>query len=678
MLYIGVDTGGTFTDFVVFDEQTNQLRVHKVPSTPSDPTQAFMQGLGEMELDLRDVRMIVHGTTIATNAVVERKGAKTAVLVTKGHRDVIEYGQLRRYSEQGLWNIRWQRPEPYVPRRFRYEVNERVLYTGEVLNELQDEDVKSIVEKMKAEGIESTAVCFVNSYANADHEHRAAALIRQYLPGVPVSESAQVVPEFREFERWATTILNAYVEVLVGSYLKKLGRLLRCRGYQGELFYMTSSGSILTEASAADYPVRFLLSGPAAGVSAGIYLGEAVGVKDIITYDMGGTSTDVSLTRNLKPVITRERLFAGVPIKTPQLDIITIGTGGGSIAWVDENRSLKVGPQSAGADPGPASYGKGGSQATVTDASLLLGYLAVETPLAGNLRLSKELAEKAITSLSRQAEMSDQNRLAAGIIEISVNNMAGAIRTLSIERGLDPRDFALFPIGGAGPMYACPIAEELGADKVLVSNHPGNACAFGLLTTDLQHHYARTYVTELQEADLSVIRSLLKEMGEEGRAALTKEGLPERQVHIACSADMRYVGQSYQLEVPVDLKSDLQDLERDFHDIYYQAYGYSRKEMTIEIVYLRAVASGTFDKPALRSDGTRGGHACEALEEERAAYFRGAFVDCPVYHRGRLGPGRSLDGPAVIEEYGSTTVIFPGWKASVDPYANLILERAGG
>ena len=273
--------------------------------------------------------------------------------------------------------------------------------------------------------------------------------------------------------------------------------------------------------------------------------------------------------------------------------------------------------------------------------------------------------------------MSDQTRLAAGIIEISINNMAGAIRTLSIERGLDPRDFALFPIGGAGPMYACPIAEELGADKVLVSNHPGNACAFGLLTTDLQHHYARTYVTELQEADLSLIRTLLEEMGKEGREALTNEGLPEGKVHIACSADMRYVGQSYQLEVPVDLKSNLEDLERDFHDIYYQAYGYSRKEMTIEMVYLRVVASGRFDKPELRSDDT-GGALCEAFKEERSVYFQGCFVDCPVYHRGRLGPGSSFDGPAVIEEYGSTTVIFPAWKASVDPYANLILERARG
>ncbi len=678
MLNIGVDTGGTFTDFVVFDEQTNQLKVYKVPSTPSDPTQAFMQGLGEMELDLRDVRMIVHGTTIATNAVVERKGAKTAVLVTKGHRDVIEYGQLRRYSEQGLWNIRWQRPEPYVPRRLRYEVDERVLYSGAVLNDLRDEDIESIIDEMKREEIESAAVCFVNSYANPDHEHRAAELIRQHLPWVPVSESAQVVPEFREFERWATTILNAYVEVLVGSYLKKLGSLLRSEGYKGELFYMTSSGSILTEASAADYPVRFLLSGPAAGVSAGVHLGEAIGSEDIITYDMGGTSTDVSLTRNLKPVITRERLFAGVPIKTPQLDIITIGTGGGSIGWVDENGSLKVGPRSAGADPGPASYGKGSSEATVTDASLLLGYLSVDTPLAGNLRLNKDLAEQAISSLGRQANISDQNRLAAGIIEISISNMAGAIRTLSIERGLDPRDFALVPIGGAGPMYAIPIAEELGADRVLVPNHPGNACAFGLLTTDLQHHYARTYVTELHEADLSLIKTLLKEMEGEGRDALTKEGLPDERVHIAYSVDMRYMGQSYQLEVPVDLKSELEGMERDFHDIYHRTYGYSRKEMTIEIVYLRVVASGKFDKPKLHSEGAGGRVLSEALKEERSVYFKGSFLNCPVYSRELLSPGSSLSGPAVIEEYGSTTVIFPEWKASVDPYANLTLERTGG
>ena len=427
-----------------------------------------------------------------------------------------------------------------------------------------------------------------------------------------------------------------------------------------------------------DYPVRFLLSGPAAGVSAGVYLGEAIGSKDIITYDMGGTSTDVSLTRNLKPVITRERLFAGVPIKTPQLDIITIGTGGGSIAWVDENASLKVGPQSAGAEPGPASYAKGGSRATVTDASLLLGYLSVDTPLAGGLRLNKELAEEAVTSLGQQAKISDQYRLAAGIIEISIGNMAGAIRTLSIERGLDPREFTLVSIGGAGPMYAIPIAEELGAETVLVSNHPGNACAFGLLTTDLQHHYTRTYVIELQEADLPLLRVLLQEMEEEGRDALTKEGLTGERVHIAYSADMRYVGQSYQLEVPVDLKTDLEAMHRDFHDIYHQTYGYSRKQMTIEIVYLRVVASGRFDKPVLRSDGMARGSLSEARTEERSVYFRDKFMTCPVYDRGLLPPESSLDGPAIIEEYGSTTVVFPEWKASVDRYANLILERAEG
>ena len=678
MLKIGVDTGGTFTDFTVFDEETNELRAAKVASIPSDPTQAFMQGLRQLNVDLGKVRMIVHGTTIATNAVIERKGARTAALVTKGHGDVLEVGTLRRYSDDGLWNIFWQRAEPYVPRQLRFEVPERMLFDGKSLLELQDEDVLSIIEELKQKQVQSVAVCFLNSYVNADHEKRAAALLREHLPTVPVSESTEVVPEFREFERWSTTVLNAYVGVAVGSYLRKLSSTLRSSGYKGELFFMTSSGGILTESTASEYPVRFLLSGPAAGVSAAVHLGESASFRNIITYDMGGTSTDVCLIKDLKPTITRERMFASVPIKTPQLDIVTIGAGGGSIAWVNDEGGLRVGPQSAGATPGPASYGQGGAEATVTDANLLLGRLSSGAPLGGAIRLDKGLAEKAIESLARQVQVSDLHRLAEGVIEISINSVSGAIRTLSIERGLDPRDFVLVAIGGAGPMHAIPIAEELGMGTVLVPSNPGNACAVGLLTTDLQHDYVRTCVTEVRGAELSRIRSLLKEMEDEGRQALSKEGIPSGGIDVRHSADMRYLGQSFQLEVPISVDLELDNIENAFHDAYERAYGYRRKDMAVELVYLRAVASGRVDKPDLRLDKAKTGPFTRAIKEERPIYFHGSFHHCLVYDRELLERGDSIAGPAVVEENGSTTVVFPLWKALVDNFANLILQREEG
>ena len=632
-----------------------------------------MSGLQELDIDLDSVSRIVHGTTIATNAVLERNNDSTAVVVTKGHRDIVEIGQLRLYAENVIFNRHYQRPPPFVPRNLRFEIRERIGPDGEVLIAVDDEELESVIDRIRDSDIESVAVCLLNSYVNSDHEEYIADKIKQALPQVAVSQSMQISPEFREFERWATTVLNAYVDTSVSKYLRNLSTTLRDAGYTGELFYMTSSGGILTESIAPDQPVRLLLSGPAAGVRAGVHLGKYGGFNNIITYDMGGTSTDISLIQDLNPIITHEREFAGTVIKTPLLDIVTIGAGGGSIAWVDRDNSLKVGPRSAGAIPGPACYQRGGNKPTVTDANLLLGRIGEASALGGTMQLDKRLAERAISSLSAATGIDDLHQLAEGILRICNNNMAGAVRNVSVERGLDPRDFALMPMGGAGPMHVVAVADELGIDNVLIPANPGNACATGLLATDLQHDYVRTYVTETQDANIDKIHELTREMESLGRKQLMREGLPEQRIDIRCSADMRYSGQAFQLEVPVTDETTLESMEKTFHERYENVYGYNRREKPVELVYLRAIASGIVDKPVptIGAAGMTNGGS----KEKREIYFDGRFHSCDIYERSCLDTDTKINGPAVIQEYGSTTVLPPAWQASPDEFGNLHLRR---
>ncbi len=675
MLSVGIDVGGTFTDIVVFDEMTGRVEVGKVPSNPADPTEGVMRALKEHTIDLSQVRRIVHGTTVATNAILERKGAKTALITTKGFRDLIEIGNTRRYTG-GLFSPRWVRPKPFVPHPLRFEVLERTLYTGEVLVDLQEEEVVEVIEELKREKAESVAVCFLHSYANRTNERRCGDLLEKFLPDVPFSLSVETVPEYREFERFSTTVLNAYIAPLLKKYLERLGRELRQRGYQLDLFYMISSGGIVTEETAAAYPIRFILSGPAAGVAAGVFLGQSGNLRNIVTCDMGGTSTDVCLIKDFQPMISTSRVIIAFPIKTPQLDVNTIGAGGGSIVWVDPNGALRVGPQSAGGIPGPASYGLGGSHFTITDANVLLGRIGPATLLGGTVKIRPALAEDAARGLLKKVTIKDIYHLSEGVIKIAVINMCGAIREITIERGHDPREFALVAAGGAGPMHAIPVAAELGIGRVIVPRHPGNFSAFGLITSDLRHDYVKTYITELKNANLSRMRELLNGMTEKGQQVLLKEGLPLERIRMACSMDMRYAGQAYELSVPVE-RDDLQvsTLEEAFHEAYRNAYGYSREDKEIELVYIRVAAFGTVDKPAFPGSELRSGEMDRALKENRQVYFGGTFFDCPVYERELLPIGASIEGSAIVEEHGATTVVFPGWKASVDPLGSLVLGR---
>jgi len=673
MLIAGVDVGGTFTDLVLFDVGTGEIRVSKVPSTPDDPTEGIGRCLQEGKLDLIRLKRFIHGTTVATNAVVERKGAKTALMTTKGFRDIIEICNDRRYTG-GLLNPKWVRMKPFVPRPLRFEVDERVSYRGEVLTELKDREIVALIERFKELKIESVAVCFLHSYTNRSHEERVGELLERNLPNVPYSLSAATVPEYRELERFMTTVLNAYIAPLLKEYLEKLDKNLRRNGYKFGPFYMTSSGGVVTEKTAAAYPVKFILSGPAAAVIAGVFLGKTLDMGNLITYDMGGTSTDVCLVKDLKPLITTNRVFLAYPIKTSQIDINTIGAGGGSIAWVDATGALRVGPQSAGAVPGPMSYGLGGIEPTVTDANLLLGRLGPTTLLGGTMTLNRQVAEKGIKPLAQRVGIPDIYEFAEGILKIAITNMCGAIREISIERGHDPRDFVLVSMGGAGPLHAIPIAEELGIPKIIVPNYPGNFSAFGLVVADLKHDYVKTYLTRLREADLSRIRSFLNEMAEEGCRDLLSEGLTKERISVSYSADMRYLGQAFELNVPVTLGMEIPHLETAFHEVYHKAYGYAREGADVELVNLRVVATGHVDKPLFSPISKEGRRLTDAIKEKRRVYFRGNFVNCPIYQRELLPLDVSIDGPAIIEEYGSTTTVFPGWKASLDSFGHLILE----
>ena len=677
MLIIGIDVGGTFTDLIIFDSKTGNLQVRKVSSTPDDPVRGLIECLSADRIDLAQAGRFVHGTTIATNAVLERKGAKTALITTKGSRDVIEICGNRRYTG-GLFDPKWVRTKPLIPRNLRFEVDERISHKGEALAKLKHEEALALFEKLKELRVESVAVCFINSYVNRSHEERIGEWLERELPGVAYTLSATAVSECGELERFMTALVNAYVAPLLKGYLERLGRVLWDRGYKFQPFYMMSNGGVVTEKTAAAYPIRFILSGPAAAVSAGIYLGERLSVRNIITYDMGGTSTDVCLIKDLKPFMTTRRVFLAFPIRTPQFEINTIGAGGGSIAWVDTTKALRVGPQSAGAVPGPVAYGRGGIEPTVTDANLLLGRIGPTSLLGGTMILHEEAVEKSIESLARKVGVADIYHFAEGIIRIATMNMCGAIREISMLRGYDPRDFTLLAVGGAGPLHAAAIAQELGIRKIIIPNHPGNFAAFGLVAADVRHDYARTYLTELNKADLSRVKGLLKEMADEGRRDLINEGLSGEKIDVSYSADIRYLGQAYELSVPVTIGMEIGDIEREFHREYSQAYGYAREGTDVELVNLRCVATGVVDKPPIPTINNWAKNLAKAMKARRKVYFEGDFVHCPIYQRELLPPDVTIRGPAIIEEYTATTAIYPRWKASVDNLGCLTLEPQGG
>jgi N-methylhydantoinase A len=671
---VGVDVGGTFTDIVAVDEESGDIRIFKVPSTPADQTNGILAGILALCGTCEGIRRVVHGTTVATNTVLEGNGAKVALLTTAGFRDTIEIGRCRRNVSGSMFNTKFVRPRPLVPRQLRFEVAERISYAGEILIPLLEREVEAVAARLSSEEIGALIVCFLHSYINPTHEERAKAILTRHLKDVFICTSAEILPELREFERFSTTAMNAYVAPVMRRYISNLRRQLKQDGYAADLYTMASNGGIMSSDTTLAYPVRTILSGPASGVNGAIFVGREVGATNLVTYDMGGTSTDVCLVENYQPLISTQWVFEGVPINTSQMEIHTVGAGGGSIAWVDLGGALRVGPRSAGASPGPACYGQGGDKPTVTDANLALGRLP-EGLLDGTLPLSRRLAEEALSRLRGELGY-DQDIfwLAEGIIKLSVATVASAIRKISIERGFDPREFTLVAGGGAGPMHAVQVAEELGIKEVLVPQWPGNLSALGLLTADLRHDYVATYLKRLSAVDRLHLAERLSEMETLGAQALREEGVEPRDIVATRHADMRMVGQAFELMVPLTDPVDLDALDRSFRQLYDRRYGHEHGEEA-ELVNLRVTCVGRTRRPELPKLSV---DASRAAATERDVYFGGSWHKAAVIRRDALAVGSAVAGPAIVEEFGTTLVVPPGWGVAADPVGPLFVRRATG
>ena len=662
MIRIGVDTGGTFTDLVLLDERG--LRVHKVRSTPDDPARAILQGIRELAGD-EAVGEVIHGSTVATNAVLERKGARVAMIVTRGFEDVLRIG---RQTRAKLYDFQVEAPRPIVDPELVFGVTERLDHTGRVLTPLDETEVEAIALKLRQASVESVAVCLLHCYANGAHEDAVVRVLERH--GLQVCASHRVLPEYREFERWSTTALNAYVTPIMARYLTTLEQgLLASSAQATRLHVMQSNGGILSAQQARALPVRTVLSGPAGGAVGAQAVAKASGFERVILFDMGGTSTDVSLVDG-RLGMTSESVVGDFPVRLPMIDIHTVGAGGGSIAYVDRGGSLRVGPRSAGADPGPVCYGKG-EELTVSDANLLLGRLPAGHFLGGRMKLdvarTKERAEAFAAQLGLSVE-----RLAEGILAIANANMERAIRAVSVERGRDPRGFALVAFGGAGGMHACEIAASLEMETVLVPRHAGVLSAMGMMLADVRKDYSRTVLRPAEELEAEALEQAFAPMVAQGIADLAQEGFAEHEVEVERVLDVRYRGQAYEISVPL-----CTNFISAFHEQHAVLYGYSNRERPTEVVNLRVNVAGITRKHELGSGEVEQRGLPVPLSTTRAR-FQGAWHATPVYAREALEPGCSGEGPAVIAGGEATVVVPPGFHFRIDGAENLIATVVAG
>jgi N-methylhydantoinase A len=671
MLWVGIDVGGTFTDAVVYDDSSQLLHYAKSPSTPEHPTVGVLDVLDRLELDMSVVQRLVHGLTIGTNAILERKGAEVWMLTTRGFRDVLE---IARTNRPVLYNIKTLKAEPLVPRTRTLEVDERLHYDGSVRAPLDEASVRQAARRIPSASNGAIAICFLHSYANPAHERAAAEIVARELPDWFVCTSSEVLSQFREYERFNTAALNSYIGPLMSGYLDDLRGGLSERGYDREIYIMTSNGGVSTVERVKRMPISTVLSGPAGGVAAAVDLGSRVDIANLITCDMGGTSTDVCLIEDLNVPVTNEQSIGGYANRTPQIEINAVGAGGGSIAWLDAGDILMVGPQSAGADPGPACYGHGGIEPTVTDANLVLHRLKPAGQLGGRIGLDEALALQAIRPLKNRLPGLDDHALAEGIIRIAVARMVSAIKEISIAKGFDPRDFVLVAYGGAGPMHVVFIAEELEISRVLIPLGPGNFAAFGSLISDIRQDHILTRTMLPRQTDFADITGVFAEMESEGKARLIEEGVPAEDIILVRSLGMRYLGQSWELEVPIpDTIDSLDTLEDAFYQVHERRFGHKSGDQT-EIVNFRIATIARVTKPELPNWAIEGSVE-DAIVESRSVYFDGEFQDVPVYDRSRLPCDARADGPAIVEESGSTTVVPPYWRFSVLEYGDLLLEQ---
>ena len=679
---IGVDVGGTFTDFFALNPATGSFDVYKRPSTPENPASAILKGMQELcaskNIAPDSVSRVCHGTTVATNALIQRRGGKVALLTTYGFRDLLEIG---RQTRPHLFSLQLDNPEPLVNRALRYEVEERIGPNGEVRRPISTLSLEKAIADVQKSGAQSCAVAFLFAFLNAQHEKCAREVLAKALPNIYVSISSDVQPEFREFERFSTTVLNAYLQPVMDEYLTEVGRELGKVYKKAVVGIYQSSGGLMSVQRARSLPVRTALSGPAAGVVGAVHVGRAGARPNVITFDMGGTSTDVCLIRDNTLSISHERDVAGFPIRLPMVDINTIGAGGGSIAWFDRDGLLKVGPISAGAVPGPACYGHGGDRPTVSDANCILGRFAPGGLIGGRMAMDLDAARRAFAPVAERLGMTIENA-ALGVLGIVTANMVGAIRSVSIERGNDPRDFSLMPFGGAGPLHAAEVARSLGMSEIIVPPSPGILCALGLLVSDLKEDFVRTTRVVLNDGGLKKIQECVTELASEANEWAHSEGADEASRYDEVTLDMRFVGQNFELPVAVGRRTrneklalpDMKLLREMFFKAHDKAYGFHNADAAIEVVNVRLSAGCALSQIGKTSVASGKDPSGAILGKQRVHFSEDQVIDTPVYDRSAFAPGLTIDGPAIISQFDSTTVVFPGDKVSVDSELNLITQ----
>lgn len=678
---IGVDVGGTFTDFSVFHQETGKLFHFKHSSTNQDSSIAIVDGIQKvlaMEGAVTaDVVYLAHGTTVSTNALIEKTGAHVGLITTEGFHDIMEIGLQKRPE---MYDTLAQKPQSLIQTGMNKGVTERIGYDGQIVKPLDEAEVRRVVELFKRNGVDSIAVATLFSFLNPVHEKRIKEIIREEYPGVYVTVSSELVPEFREFSRMSTTVLNSYLGPIMENYVQNFRDSVKSIGIQVEPYVTQSNGSIISIQDTIEFPIKTAVSGPSAGVIGAAHIGRQCGIDKIITFDMGGTSADISLIENAQPQVSNERLVEGYPARIPMVNIITIGAGGGSIAAIDEGGGMKVGPSSAGATPGPACYGRGGCLPTVTDANIVLGKLNQKKILGGRMDVYLDKAVDAI-----QKEICDKTNLtlaraANGIISVVNANMMRAIRVVSVEKGYDVREFTLMAFGGAGPLHACEVSQELGIRRVIMPPSPGTLCSLGLLMADTRFDFSCSNIMLAQEESIPVVRAIMKSLEEEGRAMLLKEGIEQQAHSFEWAIDMRYDRQNYEITVPLracDMtKEVLLGAIEDFHAAHKKAYGYRNDGAPVKLVSYRVAAIGMIEKPELKRQEISSAVPAPVPASTRKVLFQGHedYVDCGIYDRSTFQPGTQFDGPAIVEQMDCTTVIPPRWHVTTDGYGNMIAE----
>ena len=684
-LRLGVDVGGTFTDLLLIDEHAGATHTAKVPSTPEDSSIGVLNGIERLceqaGIEPGDIGEVMHGTTVATNAVLTRGGAKVGLVTTKGYRDTLQIARSFVPGGLGGWVI-WNKTPPLAPLEATIEANERVSADGEVLVPLDEAALRNDLEALLASGIESLTVALFNSYVDDTHERRVAEIAREIAPDVPVSTSAAIMPEMYEYERTETTVVNAYVRPVVSRYVDNLQRELKSRMGEGTMLQiLRSDGGLSSSQAAMDQPVNLLMSGPAGGVAGALWVARQAGVESLLTFDMGGTSTDVALIQDGVARTRRETRVGDVTVRAPSIDVRTVGAGGGSIAYVPElTKALRVGPQSAGAVPGPAAYDKGGEEPTVTDANVVLGYLPSDARLGGDMAIRRDLAEAAVQRVADALGV-PLEQAAEGIVRIVNENMCGALRLVSVEQGYDPRGFALAGFGGAGPLHANAIARLIGAWPVIVPPGPGVLCAYGDATTRLRDEASQTLVTRLADTSDADVRERLESLREQAAESLSAEGVPPGSQSVSYEIDLRYAGQGMKLTVatsPEALERDgLAGIVERFDREHEQLFTFAL-DAEHELVGLRAVVQGE-ERRFIDASNEAGTEAVEPAAKlaDTHVFADGDWHEATIYERAKLKPGNRLDGPAIIIEMDSTTLVLPAHVARVDPVGNLLIRPTG-